>query len=177
MRENPHLREKSGHVHKVTTQLEPGEDRAKPSERRTVLKGLRGRPLRVCSRVPEGQKDNSGSKLQRAPSGRELDSLIGWEEGGPSRKEVRKCPWMTRRRTGNETQRDPLANSTVKTFERFRSSAFGWSLRVSFLRESWLWQSWPGSFLWEGKCSGSMSGPASASFGWIGQAFFCFCQT
>ena len=37
-----------------------GEDRTEPPERRTVLEGLSWRPMGVYSRVPEGQKTNSG---------------------------------------------------------------------------------------------------------------------
>ena len=38
----------------------PGEDRSEPSERSTVLEGFSWRPMVVYSRVPEGQKANSG---------------------------------------------------------------------------------------------------------------------
>ncbi len=38
----------------------PDEDRSEPPERRTVLEGLSWRPMGVHSRVPEGQKTDSG---------------------------------------------------------------------------------------------------------------------
>ena len=63
---NGEVSEKAGSGSRDDGLSGPGEDRSEPPERRTVPEGLSWRPMVVYSRVPEGQKTNSG--LPRLPS-------------------------------------------------------------------------------------------------------------
>ena len=57
---NGEVSEKSGSGSRHNGFSGPGEDRSELPKRKTLLEGLSWRPMRICLRVPEGQKINSG---------------------------------------------------------------------------------------------------------------------